>query len=280
MFIALFAPVFPSVLEPQARPVSATVIFGGDMMFDRYIRQITDTVGGDYLFSCIDPVLFGADLVVANLEGPITDSPPSSEPLTFTFPPETAALLARHNIGMVNLGNNHILNFGAAGKESTESYLRTAGVRFFGPGIATTTVNGIPLAFINYNEFSAASSYASVLQNTSIVREEGYVPIVYAHWGEEYSSTTARQRELAHQFVDAGAAIVIGSHPHVVQEHELYKRKNIYYSLGNFIFDQYFSPEVRRGLLLRLTVTPTGVSGIEELPVELLSDGRTCLVQQ
>src|SRR5690606_33310167 len=68
--------------------------------------------------------------------------------------------------------------------------------------------------------------------------------VVYPHWGEEYATTSSpRQQSLAHAFIDAGADAVIGSHPHVVQELELYNEKLIAYSLGNFVFDQYFSEE-------------------------------------
>jgi poly-gamma-glutamate synthesis protein (capsule biosynthesis protein) len=265
-------------MAKQASP-SATIIVGGDMQFDRYIRQVSDTVSPDYPFSCIDSVIRNADLAVANLEGPITDNPSTSmgtvvgtsDNYTFTFPPRTAALLKRHNIGIVNIGNNHILNFGAAGLRSTRSYLDAAGVGWFGDSaIATTTVQGIPIAFINYNQFSPGPMPTF---------PPGYISIVYTHWGEEYQGATENEKALAHRFIDAGADIVIGSHPHVVQEHEVYKGKNIYYSLGNFIFDQYFSSAVTHGLLLKVHVTPTGVTGVEELPIVLTSDGRTCLVQ-
>jgi len=86
---------------------------------------------------------------------------------------------------------------------------------------------------------------------------------VYTHWGVEYSPATDSEKKLAHEFIDAGAEIVIGSHPHVVQEHEVYKGKNIYYSLGNLIFDQYFSDAVDHGLTLQVPIAgsliPAGV---------------------
>ena len=81
---------------------------------------------------------------------------------------------------------------------------------------------------------------------------------------------------MAHQFVDAGAAAVIGSHPHVVAEHETYKGAPIYYSLGNFIFDQYFSSAVRRGLLLKLTLNANGIIDVQEIPVVLSKDKTVC----
>lgn len=120
----------------------------------------------DFVFSCIGDKLKSVDLVVANLEGPITDNVSVSmgsivdtpENYTFTFAPDTAALLHRHNIKLVNLGNNHILNFGQLGEDATKEYLRAAGVEYFGDTknntVAHINVQGVRLAFINYNEFA------------------------------------------------------------------------------------------------------------------------------
>src|SRR5262245_41643103 len=87
----------------------AEILFGGDMMFDRSIRTTIEQKGGDYIFSCLDDVFHSNDLVVANLEGPITDNPSISQNskmgdsnnFTFTFPPSTAALLYKHNVRLV-----------------------------------------------------------------------------------------------------------------------------------------------------------------------------------
>ena len=108
-------------------------------------------------------------------------------------------------------------------------------------------------------------------------RARGDIPVVFAHWGIEYATTSsAYSRELAHKFVDAGAEMVAGAHPHVVQEHEVYGDKHIYYSLGNLIFDQYWNEAVRTGLLLYVVFGTNGVEWVTEIPVELLRDGRTC----
>ncbi len=273
----------------------ATIIFGGDMMFDRHIRTVAEQEGGDFIFSCIDDTLQGADLVVANLEGPITEhqsvsvgtKPPDLANFTFTFPTSTAILLARHNIGLVSLGNNHIMNFNEAGVMSTMVALADAGVGFFGSPLQSAfvrrEVNGVPIEFVSYNEFGGSGADVAVHQ-IEFARENGYLPIVYAHWGEEYVPAREDEKALAHRFIDAGAEIVIGSHPHVVQEHELYppkgeagQGKHIYYSLGNLVFDQYWEQSVSTGLLLRVVFEKSGVVGIEEIPIELQPNGRTCV---
>lgn len=271
----------------------ATILFGGDVMFDRYIRKVADARGGDYLFSCLADKLQKADLVVANLEGPITKAESMSlgsevgtaQNITFTFPPETAKLLARHNIRLVNLGNNHMLNFSRWGLLETKQYLDDAGVGYFGDPdspeegrVARMHIKGIPVSFVNWSDWTSDKTDHTVAQ----VREEaesGRMVFVYTHWGDEYVAPPENVRQLAHSFVDAGAALVVGTHPHIVQEDELYKGVPIYYSIGNFIFDQYWNEEVSTGLLLRVSISPRGVERVEEEKIRLERDGRTCLVE-
>ncbi|KKW47589.1 MAG: hypothetical protein UY99_C0026G0019 [Parcubacteria group bacterium GW2011_GWA1_59_11] len=92
---------------------------------------------------------------------------------------------------------------------------------------------------------------------------------VNIHWGEEYQKkSNARQREIAHALADAGADLLVGHHPHVAQEIEVYRGKAIFYSLGNFIFDQYASADTKEGLLVRMSLTP-GEVRYELLPADL-----------
>ncbi len=268
----------------------ATILFGGDMMFDRSIRLAMETKGEDFVFSCVNDELQAADLVVANLEGPITthasmsiESEVGSAPnMTFTFPTTTASLLARHNIMLVNIGNNHILNFGQEGLAQTRKWLIGAGINFFGDpetnNVAQISIDGIPFSFVSWSDWTGGSK-EKILSQIQYEAEQGRVVIVYAHWGEEYVPASAKSRELAHSFVDAGAEIVIGSHPHVIQEHELYGGKHIYYSLGNLVFDQYWNEEVRTGLLLKITFSKDGVASIEEIKTHLERDRRTCVIE-
>lgn len=282
---------------PQPQP-QATILFGGDMMFDRSIRTTIEEKGGNHVFSCITDVLRNVDMVVANLEGPITSTSSKSVGsavggegnYTFTFPPSTAALLYEHNIRLVNIGNNHIMNFGRWGLEETKLHLDEAGVGYFGDPdadeagrVARLEIHGIPFSFVNWSDWPARPGTSDKTDHTvAQVRNEaqgGRVVVVYTHWGEEYVPATERTKVLARQFIDAGAAIVIGGHPHVVQEHEVYAGKDIYYSLGNFIFDQYWEESVRQGLLLRIVFTRTGVSSVQEIPIEFGRDRRSCLLQ-
>ena len=272
----------------------ATLVFGGDMMFDRSIREWGVDRGEDYLFSCVRDVLDKADLVVANLEGPITtrksvsvgSSPGGPNNTRFTFPTTTATLLAQNGIDIVSIANNHAQDFGREGIESTISFLDAAGVAYFGDPLEervfTTLVNGVPLAFIGYNEFQRLvgdlwQGSMKTVEHIRAAKADGYLPIVFSHWGSEYVGANAQQKRLARSFVEAGAELVVGAHPHVVQEHEEYLGKHIYYSIGNFVFDQYFSEDVRNGLILRASFTKRGVENLEEIPAYLERDRRVCI---
>lgn len=292
----LSAPIYavnPALKPPEVKK-EVTVVFGGDLMFDRSIREKLVRNGEDHALSCVDEVLLPADLVVANLEGPITSNSSMSlgsvigspENFTFTFPTTTGAMLVRHNIRLVNIGNNHIMNFGRSGLLATEEWLDKAGVAYFGDPdkpeeerVERLEIQGIPFSFVNWSDWTSDKTDHTVAQ----VRKEaeaGRVTVMYTHWGEEYVTPTERMRALAHSFAEAGAAIVVGSHPHVVQESEIYEGTHIYYSLGNFVFDQYWNEEVSTGLLLLVKFTKDGVKGIEELPIKIHRDGRTCFLEE
>lgn len=267
-----------------------TILFGGDAMFDRAIRLSIEKHGGDFIFSCIDSVLSSADLGIVNLEGPITEASSTSvgsqvgspENYHFTFAPETAKLLHDHHVGAVMIGNNHIQNEGREGIYFTKASLAAEGLGYFGSPLDGAPLhmesNSIPLSFIAYNEFAPGIGGATrTLQQIRRAQAQGRVPIVYAHWGLEYEvSPTTEMQTLAHAFAEAGAKLIVGSHSHVVGEKEEYQNVPIYYSLGNFIFDQYFSPAVRRGLLLKVVISREGVMSIKEIPTQLELDGRTC----
>jgi poly-gamma-glutamate synthesis protein (capsule biosynthesis protein) len=265
------------------------VLFVGDLIFDRTIRTYADMYGDDHPFSCVEDELRAYDMVVANLEGPITDNPsvsaipPYSGPnnTRFTMPIRTAAVLARYGIHAVSLGNNHIYDFGGEGIDATRQALTASGIVFAGdPRDASNTavrIETVPVPFtmVVFNEF-----FGSAEDTIAAIRsvEEHETVIVFAHWGEEYVPVTERQKVWARQFIDAGADMVIGAHPHVIQESEVYNGAAIYYSLGNFLFDQYGSEDVRKGLALGLTISPRGIETIEERFTLHSSDRRTCFL--
>ena len=257
-------PVMP--VTPITR--SATIIFAGDINFDRYIRQMAEHNGYDRIFTHIRDVMYEGDCVFANLEGPITENRSvsqgstfgSAENYQFTFDPAVRDTLKNMNVCAVNLGNNHIHNFGEDGIYSTKNFLEEKGIMYVGDtGLEeekrydVITINDVKIGVVNYNAF-VAESKEHVRADMIAIKELSDFVVVYTHWGVEYASVSRNmERTLAHELIDAGADVIIGSHPHVVQETEEYKGKMIYYSLGNFVFDQFFRAETQKGLLVAVT---------------------------
>lgn len=265
----------------EAQPTGDVTLFSlGDVMLDRYIRQAIDRNSAAYPFENVTRLLSGTDLLIANLEGPITDSAPQPlEPnnLVFTFDPEVIPALAKLGFGAFSLANNHTDNYGKAGFQETKSRLTEAGIASFGDYFnqdelsTVQTVRGRRIGLVGYNGLK--SGLDNVLSEIERLRPEVDKLIVFSHWGSEYQSDfNSTQQTAAHAFVDHGADLVLGAHPHVIQPLEVYKDKAIFYSLGNFIFDQTFSEETQQGLGVGIvfgsakttfTLAPVGMASLQ-----------------
>jgi poly-gamma-glutamate synthesis protein (capsule biosynthesis protein) len=249
-------------------PASMSFMFFGDLMLDRDVRSLIGRKSTDFITEKIQRLFWSQDLNVANLEGPITNAdsvsvgttPADNGHFSFTFDPQNAKdFLTHNNIKVVNIGNNHILNFKQTGLEETKNILNADDVNYFGNPLDKNNyliknINEKQIAFVNYNQFSSISA-EDVVNSVSELKKKNNLVIVYAHWGTEYElQKTENQKEKAHLFIDAGADMVIGSHPHVVEPLEIYKNKIIFYSLGNFVFDQYFSEDTKTMLAVRMSI--------------------------
>lgn len=264
------------------------IIFVGDLNFDRKARELVSEKGGDFIFSCIHEYLNSADIVVGNLEGPITDrksisvgtEPGTIQNYAFTFDPIILPLLKSNNIKLVNIGNNHILDFGEDGYQSTMKYLKKSGIDFIGgiygdEPLKRLNLNGSKVSFISYNQFSGINKEL-VAKKIRSEHARGRVVVVYTHWGEEYGAISQDQRLAAELFATSGADIIIGSHPRIISEKDQMLDTKVYYSLGNFTFDQYWNPAVRTGLLIELNIIDGRLIPAERKLI-LDSQGRTCL---
>ncbi len=251
----------------QATSSELTILIGGDIMLDRSIRRQGDKHGYDSLFTDLIPLFKQSDIIVANLEGPITSSSSktllangsTSKSFAFTFATSTGELLARIGISFVSLANNHTDNFGIEGFNETQDVLTRAGVGYFGnpwnasSTEATVTKHGIPVAFVGYHQFQPG--FSRILSDVERLSHQGYFVIVMPHWGTEYATTSSvLQQKQARELITAGAGAIIGSHPHVIQEYEMIEDVPVYYSLGNLLFDQYFSADVMKGNVIKLQI--------------------------
>jgi poly-gamma-glutamate synthesis protein (capsule biosynthesis protein) len=204
------------------------------------------------------------------------------KPFTFRAHPRVLKLLKKH-FDAVSLANNHTGDFGHAAFDQMLDHLNQAKMPFFGGGRDLHQAHqpllfqrkGITIAVLGYNEFfprsfeadadrpgSAWSDDEQVVADIKAAREVHHADVVipFMHWGvEDEPLATTRQQSLARLMIDAGADAVVGSHPHVTQNIELYKGRPIVYSLGNFVFDGYSSVENTTGWALQLDVSRTGV---------------------
>lgn len=243
------------------------VMIGGDVMLDRGIRLLGNKYGYDSLFANIAPLFRKADIVAINLEGPITSTSSktllldgkTTDSFTFTFATEVAATLANAGITIVSLANNHSDNFGMNGIEETRKNLDNQRIKWFGNPWNSASSESIIckkeicIAFVGYNSFR--SGFDRIVSRVKALREQGNFVIVMPHWGEEYSpSPTNKMRMEAKELVNAGAKVIVGSHSHIIGENEWLGDVPVYYSLGNLLFDQYFSPETMKGMVIELFI--------------------------
>ena len=237
------------------------LLFVGDIMLGRYVENLKNKEGLDPFGDTTN--FLKAHLTIANLEGPIPKihKPTPSNGFSFSFASSTGKNIKDHGIQVVSLSNNHSLDQGVSGYENTKAVLDKEGVSHFGgytsreldyfeTKLGTTTV-----IIFGINTISTTWKEQTMLDFVTFLR--GKYPSAYLisfiHWGNEYTLKQGEsQRELAYKLIDKGVNVIVGSHPHVVEGVEIYKNAPIFYSLGNFIFDQYFSEETQEGYLLAI----------------------------
>lgn len=255
-------------IAPEA---AVSFIIGGDMMFG---RMIAHTFLKDGLWKSVDQLgnrlFWGTDAGIVNLEGPVSDVavPDNIEPnnLTFNFPPESIDVLKYLKVNAASLGNNHSANAGRKGLETTHKLLDAANIQYIGgPAEADAAKtaffigNGLKLHVIGFQTLAGVPDILSQIKE--LKNDENNRVLIFPHWGNEYQYNHSTQQEaLAHSWIDAGADLVIGAHPHVVEDSELYKGKPIIYSMGNLLFDQTFSKETQQGLLVAGEFTKDGLT--------------------
>jgi len=256
-----------------------TILFLGDIMLDRGVEAQMKKNGYDYPWQKIVLFLQGFDVVVANLEGPIVKNPPklAGDPMQFAFSQEAGKAMAMAGINLVSLANNHTLNMGQNGLLETKDFLTQQSVIFLGDPIDCEKDSIFikdNLVFLAFNQtfyFNCPSEKIISIVAKANNDYPNNVLIVILHWGQEYEPVADKmQIDLAHSLVEAGADAVFGGHPHVSQNIEEYQPfgaapasaeasagrqgRPIFYSLGNFIFDQYFSQETQQSLAVAMEI--------------------------
>lgn len=272
--------------QPPSVPPPVRVVSGGDVMTDRSVEVYANAHGADVVLAGIAGQLRKGDAAWVNLEGVVSTlgSPMADKSYTFEGPPAMAAALQRAGIDVVTLGNNHAVDYGRAALKDGIKRLEKAGVQVVGAGrdvvdarapAIVTTKSGATIGFLAWNDvwwpgFTATNDQAGVAEAfrdighmmrdiRRLAKRVDYVVVGY-HWGYEYQHyPVGQQTKEAHAAIDAGADLVIGHHPHVLQGVETYKRRLIAYSLGDLVFDHY-SVESGQTVLVDAVLTPHGVT--------------------
>lgn len=260
-----------------------TLLFTGDIMLDRLVK-IKNKRANDPLhsFLLIASTTQAADLTIGNLEGPVTDRGVLSGSIySFRFDPtDTVSSLNFAGFDIVSSANNHILDYGRIGMLDTVKNLREGGIDVALDEPVIKIVGDSKIVFLSFtNLYKGWFDLSTVSSQIAELKSSGKsdIVVVLFHGGTEYEThSNIEQREIAHALVDAGADLFIGTHPHVAQEVEKYKNTVpdgrqgwIAYSLGNFIFDQNFSEETMRGLMVEATIEGKKVVDFKEIPIKL-----------
>jgi poly-gamma-glutamate synthesis protein (capsule biosynthesis protein) len=213
------------------------------------------------------------DIICGNLESPVLKPSGFSSDMQFAGHTDFVKLLKEAGFNVAVLANNHILEHGDEGLDSTIDFLKQSGIDYAGVDGKRLILEkeGLSLAFLSYNSIDInrfqsnrvnAYSEDAVIRDIKDCKDKGadYV-FVMLHWGDEYiHRPSSEQIGSARKFIDAGASFVMGCHPHVIQPIEKYCNGLICYSLGNFIFDMLIPKAVKTGMVLKLELSKEAFS--------------------
>ena len=269
------------------------VVLTGDILLDRGVRQVIEHHGVDHLFSeDVDSVFRSAQVVVGNLECPATKiKAPVFKQFIFRAEPEWLYTLKQHGITHLNLANNHSIDQGREGLMDTRQNIIEAGMTPIGAGSNMTEasepvllvseprnvwlVPSLRLSLENYaflpdKPCVSQEPMDSLLERVYRLRraDSTAVIIVSLHWGGEHTlQPVPLQRMEAHNLIRAGADILVCHHTHTLQTIEDYHGKMIYYSIGNFIFDQQ-KPINSRACIVSLHIKKDGLQ-VKTIPISI-----------
>lgn len=276
---------------PDSSADSVSLIFGGDVMLSRNIGEQM-AASNDWIlpFRLIKDTLVSADLAFINLESPISDSGEKAGSV-YSFRADSRAIQALifAGIDVVSFANNHVWDYGAQAFNQTLNNLKSAGIGWVGAGedfsqahqVLIKEVGGLKIAYLAYTDLAPSFLNQRTSKPAVAYPDEQVLAfdiksaksladflVVSFHFGDEYQLVhNSHQEKLAHLAVESGADLIIGHHPHVVEDFEKYRQGLIAYSLGNLVFDQNFG-DTKTGVLLRAEVSKTSPPKFTKIPIK------------
>lgn len=308
-------PRFPISYDP-----TWTLLLTGDIIPARSVNyQMTQKNDFMWPLKNIASILRNADITLINLEAPLIENCPiTNEGMTFCGDSRFAKSLSEAGVDVANLANNHSLNHGWLALTETERHLKENGIESTGfstdtdsffetqqcPGsvfcsrfvIKQITPPGsnyefssanLHVGFLGYNAVGQDIDRERIKSEITTANSVVDVLIVSVHWGKEYTRVPETDgiaphdpKELGRLFIDSGADVVAGNHPHWYQGIEWYQNKPIIYAQGNTVFDQEWSPETKVGYLAKLTFNGRELNKtIEIIPIGLRNYGEAYLLE-
>jgi len=286
----------------EGAPPEITLTACGDIITGRHVAERMAQHGVYYPFEKVAPYTKGADIIYGVLECPLSDRVEAPYTGTeFLAPSNTIEGIKLCGFNILALANNHSTNFGRQVFTDTLDLLKSNNIRYVGGGKDSTEafsptfmdVKGVRFAFLDYNSITGSASAGAnqagvadirmkpwftddpkdielVKNAISEARKKSDVVVVGFHWGKEDEYLPGESmKKMAHNAVDAGADLVIGTHPHSVESFEYYNGKVIAYSLGNFVFDQMYMTSVREGVIMKCRFSGADLTSVELVPYKI-----------
>jgi poly-gamma-glutamate capsule biosynthesis protein CapA/YwtB (metallophosphatase superfamily) len=276
----------------------------GDIMLGRNVgKRLQSSIGGyKYAFESISELMKKGDIVFANLESPMTSNThglSKEKKIVLKSSPEAIDAINSAGFNLLSLSNNHMLDYYDTGLFDTMKLLDENGIAHSGAGKnmeearkpAVIERNGLRIGLLSYSDMAqyiysgspsisfaagedkagvAPREYDAIKEDIARIRSNVDILAVSLHWGVEESFTvTPAQIDFAHKLLDDGADIILGHHPHQFQGMEIYKGKPIFYSMGNFMFDQN-DPENMEAFILDMEYTGKVLSSLSAIPVRII----------
>ena len=268
--------------------MTLTIYAVGDVMLGEQplcynfgVKSVIKNKGVDYLFKDVKDTFKNGDIVFGNLEAPISNKTNNKgfEAIFFRAEPNVIEGLKNANFNVLSVANNHIMEHGESAFLSTVNSLEENNITPVGVVNKTEIlqVNDLKVAIMAYSfidDFIANSLYNKISSERKIladiknIKDSADLVIVSLHWGDEYIPfPSPEQVEIGRKLIDCGADIILGGHPHVLQSYEIYKKKPIVYSLGNFIFDHTYIKSTRMGIIAKIVVEMDKHINIDVIPI-------------
>jgi poly-gamma-glutamate capsule biosynthesis protein CapA/YwtB (metallophosphatase superfamily) len=291
-------PLFPAkvYIDPQVYGFYNRLIFAGDVMFSRDVRrEILGAGDASMPFRKIAPLMDAADITFVNLESPFSNEGPYKDGgLVFHAAPEMIEGLKLAGVNIASTANNHARDCGPHGVEYTLKWLRLHGIKPVGSAETEKAAhegvvlahNGVRFGFLGYTFDQKNGNWKDIdprialadpqvmARDVAAISKRCDVVIVSMHNGVEYQpKPSAAQITFAHAAIDAGAKLVIGHHPHVVQPSERYHKGLIFYSLGNFVFDQYQRDATQHGEVVQISFLGRDILNTHIMKVKITPSG-------